>query len=65
MYLGFAISATLFSGIQSYILVLSGVKQGRVLHKQIIKALLYTSLSKFYNRVPMGRILNRLSKDLR
>lgn len=65
LYLGLAVSATLFSGIQSYILVLSGIRQGRTIHKQIIKALLYTSLSKFYNRVPMGRILNRLSKDLR
>lgn len=65
LYLGFAITATIFSGMQSYILVLSGIKQGRTIHKQIIKALLYTSLSKFYNRVPMGRILNRLSKDLR
>lgn len=45
--------------------MLSGIRQGRIIHKQIIKALLYTSLSKFYSRVPIGRILNRLSKDLR
>jgi ABC-type multidrug transport system fused ATPase/permease subunit len=30
-----------------------------------MKALLYASITKFYNRVPIGRILNRLSKDLR
>jgi ATP-binding cassette subfamily C (CFTR/MRP) protein 1 len=65
LYLSFAISATIFSGTQSYILVISGIKQGRTIHKQVIKALLYTSLTKFYHRVPMGRILNRLSKDLR
>lgn len=31
----------------------------------MIKNLLYASLSKFFNRVPTGRILNRLTKDLR
>lgn len=58
-------SAAFLSGLRAYILILSGVKQGRIIHKKTIKALLYASLTKFYNRVPMGRILNRLSKDLR
>lgn len=31
----------------------------------MIKSLLYASLSKFFNRVPVGRIVNRLTKDLR
>lgn len=31
----------------------------------MIKSLLYASLSNFYNRVPVGRIINRLTKDLR
>jgi len=31
----------------------------------MIKSLLYASLGKFYNRVPIGRIVNRLTKDLR
>lgn len=65
LYLVLAISATLFSGIRAYILCVSGIRQGRNAHKQVIKALLYTSLTQFYNRVPIGRILNRLSKDLR
>jgi hypothetical protein len=34
-------------------------------HKSMIKGLLYASLSNFYNRVPVGRIINRLTKDLR
>lgn len=29
------------------------------------KALLYASLGNFFNRVPIGRITNRLTKDLR
>lgn len=31
----------------------------------MIKSLLYASLGNFFNRVPTGRILNRLTKDLR
>ena len=31
----------------------------------MIKSLVYASLTEFYNRVPQGRIINRLSKDLR
>lgn len=59
------ISATLFSGLRAYILVTSGINQGRIIHKKMIKSLLYASITRFYNRVPVGRILNRLSKDLR
>ena len=29
------------------------------------KALLYASLGNFFNRIPVGRIINRLTKDLR
>ena len=31
----------------------------------MIKRLLYASLNNFFNRVPTGRIINRLTKDLR
>lgn len=34
------------------------------MHRDIIRSLLYTSLSDFYNRIPLGRIVNRLTKDL-
>lgn len=44
---------------------MSGAKQGQAVHRSMIKALLYASLGKFYNRVPIGRIVNRLTKDLR
>jgi ABC-type multidrug transport system fused ATPase/permease subunit len=63
--MGLAISASLFLGFRAYLLVMSGIKQGRLIHKKMAKSLLYASLTKFYNRVPVGRILNRLSKDLR
>ncbi len=44
---------------------MSGIKQGTFVHKKMIKTLLYTSIPSFYNRVPIGRIINRLTKDLK
>lgn len=35
------------------------------MHKLMIDALLKASLRKFYSRVPIGRIVKRLTKDLR
>jgi len=58
------VSVILF-GIRSFILFFSGIKQGKIIHKKMIRSLLYASINNFYNRVPIGRILNRLSKDLR
>lgn len=60
-----AVGATIFSSTRAMILVSSGLRQGRILHKKMIKSLLYAGIIRFYNRVPIGRILNRLSKDLR
>jgi ATP-binding cassette subfamily C (CFTR/MRP) protein 1 len=65
IYLGLGIAAVMFSGIRAAVLIASGVRQGRTLHKKVIKAIIYASINKFFNRVPIGRILNRLSKDLR
>ena len=65
MYLIFALLASFFSGTRAFILVGSGIRQGRLIQKKMAKSLLYASITKFYNRVPLGRILNRLSKDLK
>jgi len=51
--------------IRAYTLITGGIKLGATSHKKIIKSLLYAPLMKFYNRVPLGRIVNRLTKDLR
>lgn len=46
-------------------LILSGARQGEIVNKKMISSLLGASLSKFFNRIPTGRILNRLTHDLR
>ena len=57
--------SSVFAFIRAYVLVISGFKQGEKIHKKITKSLLYASIGDFYGRVPVGRILNRLTKDLR
>jgi ATP-binding cassette subfamily C (CFTR/MRP) protein 1 len=65
VFLSFSIASSVFMLFRAYTLVIGGIKLGSTTHKKIIKALLYTSLNDFYNRVPTGRIINRLTKDMR
>lgn len=65
IYMGLSIASNIFIFIRAYTLVLSGARQGQKVHKKMIKSLLYASLNKFYNRIPVGRIISRLTKDLR
>lgn len=59
------ISSPFFIFIALYIFLYFGIKQSRVVHQTIIKKLLYADYINFFNRVPAGRILNRLGNDLR
>lgn len=59
-----AVCATVFLGILQFTLIIFGIRVSREIHNKVIKSLLYASISKFFNRIPIGRILNRLSKDL-
>ena len=34
------------------------------IHKKMSHCLLYAPLNEFFDRVPLGRILNRLTKDV-
>ena len=65
IYVGLSIGATIFIFIRVYKLIMAGTEQGYKVHKKMIKSLLYASLGNFFNRVPIGRIINRLTKDLR
>ena len=34
------------------------------MHKAVIKRLIHASFTKFYNTILLGRLMNRLSKDI-
>jgi len=65
LYVGFSIGSGIFILLRAYKLVMAGARQGHIVHRRMMKALLYASLGNFFNRVPVGRIINRLTKDLR
>jgi ABC-type multidrug transport system fused ATPase/permease subunit len=65
LYIGFSIGSILFIFIEIYVLLISNIYQGREVHSTIIKRVLYSSYTNFFNRVPIGRILNRLGRDIK
>lgn len=41
-----------------------GLKTSKMIHNNVIKSLLNASYTKFYNTILIGRLMNRLSKDI-
>jgi len=60
--IGFAYG--LFAFFRAFIFSFSSVRMSNIMHREMISNLLFSSLNEFFDRVPLGRILNRLSKDL-
>jgi ATP-binding cassette subfamily C (CFTR/MRP) protein 1 len=53
-----------FAFIRALILAFASPKMSAFIHESMITNLLFSPLNEFFDRVPLGRILNRLSKDL-
>lgn len=49
--------------INAYYLLM-GLSTSRKIHNSIINRLLNASYTKFYNTILIGRLMNRLSKDM-
>lgn len=64
IYLILALTYGFFSLLRSAILCFSNLKVSRKMHYLIMKRILYAPLNEFFERVPAGRILNRISKDM-
>lgn len=44
--------------------LLMGIKTSRIIHNQVFNNLMKASVTKFYNSILIGRLMNRLSKDI-
>jgi ATP-binding cassette subfamily C (CFTR/MRP) protein 1 len=53
-----------FAFFRALVFLLSNVCMSSYMHKEMISNILFLSLNEFFHRVPLGRILNSLSKDL-
>ena len=65
IFIGLILLTVVFTFARATILLLALNNQSKLVHDKMIKGLLYADLNEFYNRVPLGRIINRLTKDLR
>jgi ATP-binding cassette subfamily C (CFTR/MRP) protein 2 len=63
-YIVLGIFYGLFAFFRSLLVSYSSPKMSTFIHEAMISNLLFSSLNEFFDRVPLGRIFNRLSKDL-
>ena len=61
-YLGFAFGFTLLTCVRSAMNLLSALRASRIIHKKSLSALVRAPVS-YFDTTPVGRILNRFSKD--
>ena len=64
IYLTLALTYGFFSLLRAAFLCCKNIQVSRKLHYLMMRSLFLSSLNEFFERVPTGRILNRLSKDL-
>jgi ABC-type multidrug transport system fused ATPase/permease subunit len=64
IYTILSVGISLGAGVRAATILLCCFYTGRKIHKGMIKHLLYAPLNEFFDRIPLGRILNRLTKDL-
>ena len=64
IYSIFSLSYGFFASIRSIILYSGVFKNARNLHREMTLSLLYAPLNEFFERIPLGRIFNRLSSDM-
>ena len=63
-YIMFGVFYGLFAFFRAIILAISSPKMSEIIHDSMMSNLLFSPLNEFFDRVPLGRILNRLSKDI-
>ena len=63
IYALLSLGSVIFMGIRYVSLYLTGLKASSRLHDGLIKGILYSPMS-FFDQTPLGRITNRISKDI-
>lgn len=64
LYAGLSIGSGVAALLRALLMLFSALYLGASVHEKMIKGLMYASIPEFFDRVPSGRILNRVSKDL-
>ncbi len=64
VYAALSIAYVLFNVIRSAATLLKSIQCSENIHISMIKSIIRAPINLFFDRVPIGRILNRFSKDL-
>lgn len=64
VYSGLSFSVGFVTLVRIYVVLFQNIKMSSNLHSVMSATLLHASVANFFDRVPVGRILNRFSKDL-
>lgn len=64
IYSALGLSYAFFCLIRVTMLFMQSIKCSRALHKDMLTKIIRAPVNLFFDRVPIGRLLNRLSKDL-
>lgn len=59
-----SISYGIFAMTRAAICLKGSLNESTIIHREIISSLMFAPLNEFFERVPIGRILNILSKDI-
>ena len=64
IYAFLSVACTLVTTVISAIIFLRSLQCSKTLHNLMLKSIIRAPINLFFDRVPIGRILNRFSKDL-
>jgi ABC-type multidrug transport system fused ATPase/permease subunit len=55
---------SLFTFLRNAVLVLTGWSAAKIIHQQMLNRVINAPINLYFDITPIGRILNRFSKDL-
>lgn len=63
IYTSLGIGNSILTLIRSFLFAFAGIKAAKIIHDKLLKSIFYTTI-QFFDTVPLGRILNRVSSDV-
>ncbi|CAD8193906.1 unnamed protein product [Paramecium pentaurelia] len=64
IYFTFGFMQAFFAFLRGITIIHQSIKSAQIIHNKMMKTLIYAPQCSFFERVPQGRIMNRLTKDI-
>ncbi|KAM3143254.1 hypothetical protein pb186bvf_004586 [Paramecium bursaria] len=63
IFLAFGLGQGIIAFVRTILMLVRGVVTANYIHQRMLNQLIYAPICQFFERVPIGQILNRLTKD--